>query len=99
MLEHYLGQFEEFVLRSVAACELPSYGGDVHERIQKAVGHDVSVSSVYTTLHRSVKKGYLEMDRGDAASSRGGRAKTFFRITEEGHRMLKQTRVIRKNIK
>ena len=88
----HLGEFEQVVLLAVAR-RAHSYGAAVHEEIQETTGRDVTIATVYVTLSRLARKGYLSeaVELGDA--ERGGRPKKVFRLTGQGTEQLKQARL------
>ena len=57
---------------------------------QKSRGREVSIGSVYITLARLGDKGLVSSRVGEPTPERGGRAKTYFRITAKGLREVQQ---------
>lgn len=55
-------------------------------------GREVSVGSVYAALGRLELKGLVASRLGESASVRGGRAKRYFRMTEQGLGSIRETR-------
>lgn len=87
----YLGEFEMVVMLGLARLEDEAYGMTVFEEIRDVTGRDLTIPAVYVTLNRLEKKGYVEARTGNASPERGGRAKKYYRITDEGHRVLAST--------
>jgi DNA-binding PadR family transcriptional regulator len=52
----------------------------------------VVVGSVYAALERLEGKGFVSSEVGEPTPERGGRAKRYFRITEDGLRQVRDTR-------
>jgi DNA-binding PadR family transcriptional regulator len=50
------------------------------------------VGSVYAALERLEAKGLVASSLGDPTPERGGRAKRYFRVTQEGLRQVRETR-------
>ncbi len=88
----YPGEFEVMVLLAVARLGDDAYGMTIRREIQEATGRDVSVPSVYVTLNRLEKKGYVESEMGESTGDRGGRAKRYFRLRPEGVDALETSR-------
>ena len=84
----YLGEFELVVMLGLARLEAEAYGMSIFEEIKEVTGRDLTIPAVYVTLNRLEKKGYVTSRTGEATSERGGRAKKFYRLTEEGERAL-----------
>jgi PadR family transcriptional regulator len=49
------------------------------------------VGSLYLTLGRLESHGFVSSRLGDATAERGGRAKTYYRVTAKGMRAVRQT--------
>ena len=88
----HLGEFEEIVLLAVARSE--GHGAAIHAEILDATGRDVSIPSVYVTLTRLSKKGFVSADVDHAGHDRGGRPRKVFTLTEAGVRELQAARVV-----
>ncbi len=86
-----LGTFEYIVARAVSHLGANAYGVEIRRKILDCTRRDVSIGALYTTLRRLEKKGYLKSCVGEATPERGGRAKTFFRISAPGERVLRAT--------
>lgn len=59
---------------------------DVMTHAVESSGRNIALGSVYITLERLETKGLDTSERGEPTAVRGGRAKTFFRITALGLR-------------
>ena len=55
------------------------------------MNRDVSVGSVYKTLERLKRKGFVEARLGDPTPVRGGRAKQYFVVTTSGRHALERS--------
>ncbi len=78
-----------FVVGLAAACD-EAYGVPIAQAIEHSSGRPVSIGSVYVTLDRLAKKGLVCSRLGEPTAERGGRAKTYFRITAAGLRGVQQ---------
>lgn len=61
-----------------------AYGVPIGAEIADRTGREMLLSSVYATLELLERKGLVLSRLGEATSKRGGRAKTYFRLTAEG---------------
>lgn len=86
MAREFLGGFELLVLLALIRLGDDAYGVPIGKVIQESSGRDVALGSVYITLERLEAKGLVTSERGEPTAVRGGRAKTFFRITAQGLR-------------
>jgi len=51
----------------------------------------VSIGSIYTTLDRLERRGFVSSRQGEPTPERGGRAKRYFRVEGEGIAALEET--------
>lgn len=88
MEKSYLGEFEELILTIVGILRDEAYGNAIVQEIKERMERDVNLSAVHVTLYRLEDKGYVKSSMGGATSSRGGRRKRIFTITNTGLSML-----------
>lgn len=86
MAREFLGGFELLVLLALIRLGDEAYGVPIGKAIQESSGRNVALGSVYVALERLEAKGLVTSERGEPTAVRGGRAKTFFRITARGLR-------------
>ena len=82
----FLGGFELLVLLALIRLGDGAYGVPISEAIEENSGREVALGSVYITLERLQNKGLVSSALGEPTAVRGGRAKTYFRITARGLR-------------
>jgi PadR family transcriptional regulator PadR len=93
MREHtYLGEFELMVLLAILHLGGDVYGVPLARELSAVRGRDVSVGSVYAALARLELKGLVTSSLGESTPERGGRAKRYFRVTEQGLSSVRETR-------
>jgi len=88
----FLGGFELLVLLALIRLGDEAYGVPISEAIEDSSGKEVAMGSVYITLERLEQKGFVSSRLGEPTAERGGRAKTYFRITAKGLREVRQAR-------
>jgi PadR family transcriptional regulator PadR len=86
----FLGGFELLVLLALIRLGDEAYGVPISEAIEESSGRNVALGSVYITLERLENKGFVSSALGEPTAVRGGRAKTYFRITAKGLREVRQ---------
>lgn len=95
MAEHnYLGEFELMILLTIIRIGDEAYGVPLSRELELLRGRRVSVGSVYAALDRLETKGLIASSLGEATPERGGRAKRYFRITEQGLSSVRETRTV-----
>ena len=88
----FMGGFELLVLLALIRLGDEAYGVPISEAIEEGSGKEVAMGSVYITLERLEQKGFVSSRLGEPTAERGGRAKTYFRITAKGLREVRQAR-------
>jgi DNA-binding PadR family transcriptional regulator len=86
----FLGGFELLVLLALIRLGDEAYGVPIADAIEESSGREVAMGSVYITLGRLERNGLVSSKLGEATAERGGRAKTYFRITATGLREVRQ---------
>ena len=69
-----------------------AYGYEIQRELEETAGRSVSIATVYVTMERLEKKGLVDSWLADPTPVRGGRRKRFYRLTEDGLRVLGDTR-------
>jgi DNA-binding PadR family transcriptional regulator len=64
----------------------------VRRELQKTSGREIAIGSVYATLDRLERKGYVSSSRSDPDPVRGGRSRRHFQVEQRGLTALAQTR-------
>lgn len=92
MGKHYLGEFEEVVLLTVAILYGEAYGIAIIDEIEKRLDRKVSMGALQTSLRRLESKGYLKSEFGEATKMRGGKRKRYFNLTDFGKKALEEAK-------
>jgi len=87
-----LGGFELIVLLALLRLGDEAYGVPISNEIEASGARNVSIGSIYITLKRLEEKGLVSSTLGEPTAARGGRAKTYFRLTARGLREVRQAR-------
>lgn len=76
--------YELMALFAILRLGKDAYGVPIAQEIEVQSGRRVAVSGVYAALERLERKGLVMAELGEATPQRGGRAKTYFRLTTKG---------------
>ena len=68
-----------------------AYGVPISAEILARTGREIATASVYAVLERLEDQGLVTSALGEATAARGGRAKTYFRLTAKGVSQLRET--------
>ncbi len=89
---NHMGQFEFMTLVAMMRLDENAYGVAIAREIKAASGRDVALASLYLTLGRLEANGLIASKRGEPTPERGGRAKTYFKVTAKGIREVRDAR-------
>jgi PadR family transcriptional regulator PadR len=87
-----LGEVELLVLLAVLRLKGEAYAVPIRQVIQDESGVSLSRGTIYVTLERLERKGYVYSWFSDPVAVRGGKARRFFRLKPPGLAALKGTR-------
>ncbi len=79
-----LGEVEQLVLLATLRLDRDAYPVAVRDEIEACTHIALSRATVYITLDRLERKGYLTSWFGDPTPARGGKAKRLFRVEPAG---------------
>lgn len=92
MSKHHLGEFEEFVMLTVALLYGEAYGLSILDEMERRLDRNVSIGSLQTVLRRLEKKGFLRSELGEVTPERGGKRKRYFFLTQYGQKSLQDAK-------
>jgi len=86
-----LSEVEHLVLLAVLRLDDAAYAVSIGDEIRGRAGVTLSRGTVYVTLSRLAKRGYLSSWFADPTPERGGKAKRLFKVQPEGLQALERT--------
>jgi DNA-binding PadR family transcriptional regulator len=87
-----LTRLEEAILIAVIRLKDDAYGVPINREVSKIFGRNYTMGGLYFVLDQLVRKEYLKKRSADPMPKRGGRSRTYYRITLEGKEALENTR-------
>lgn len=94
----YLGEFEEFVLLTIAMLYDNAYGLAIKKTLAGQTGRSVSIGAVHAACNRLEDKGFLQSKWTEATKKRGGKRKKCYVVTPAGQFALEQVRALRQKM-
>lgn len=85
----YLSQLELMVLLAILRTRESAYGMSVAREIEQHSGREVALAGIYAALERLEEKRLVRSERGAPTPERGGKARTYFDVTEKGIKALR----------
>jgi DNA-binding PadR family transcriptional regulator len=83
-----LGELEQLVLIAVLHLGDDAYAVSIRDEIEARTRIALNRSSIYVTLDRLERKGYVRSRFGAPTPERGGKAKRLFQVSPAGQRAL-----------
>jgi DNA-binding PadR family transcriptional regulator len=93
-----LSKAEEMVLLAIWRLEKEAYGVTIRRQIRKDTGRDYTFGTLYGLLRQMDRKGYIRKFQTVPLPKKGGRSKTYFKLTSSGIRALKEAIALHKRI-
>ena len=90
----YLGELDLMLLLTILHLGEEAYGVLLSRELALRRGREVSIGGVYAALDRLEIKGLVRSSLGESTPERGGRAKRYFHVTEQGLRSVYETRSV-----
>ena len=85
-----LTKSEELVLLTIWKMQENAYGVALRRKIKDETGKDIPYGTLYFLLDQLRIKQYVRKITGEPTPKRGGRSKSFYKITPEGKEALKE---------
>ena len=90
----YITRQEEMVLIAIYKLGKGASLVSIRHYLNENTDNHWRMSSIYILLDRLQKSGYLEYSIGDPTPVRGGRAKKFYRISNDGLKALRKVQKV-----
>ncbi|MFM9837922.1 MAG: PadR family transcriptional regulator [Cyclobacteriaceae bacterium] len=90
-----LGEFEELVLLTVASMVSEAYSVAICDDLEKKTNRSVKLGVVHSVLNRLEEKGLAKSKLGEATSTRGGKRKRYYTVTNAGKSALLKSKELR----
>ncbi|MFC2139143.1 PadR family transcriptional regulator [Bacteroidota bacterium] len=94
MSSKYLTRHEEHVLLAILNLRDEAYLVTIQDFLRKHAKTNYSFGTLYVSLKRLERAGYLESIIGESIAKRGGKAIKYYRLTKEGYKILKETQKV-----
>jgi PadR family transcriptional regulator PadR len=89
-----ISRAEELILLAILALGDNAYGISILEFLQNKTENVWSFAQIYDPLDRLNRKGYVKKRQGGSTPERGGRPKSFYKLTADGRKALLEIRTV-----
>lgn len=87
-----ISRAEELILLAILSLGDDAYGISILDFLQEKTGMAWSFAQIYDPLDRLTRKGYVRKRSGGSTPERGGRPKSFYKLTTDGREALVEIR-------
>jgi PadR family transcriptional regulator, regulatory protein PadR len=94
-----LGEFEELVLLTVGILYDNAYSVAIQRELSSQTERNISISAIHSAVYRLEEKGLLDSRMGEMESTRGGKRKRLFTISQAGKVALEKASEIRNKLR
>lgn len=85
-------RLEEAILVAVLRLDEEAYGVTINREVSKIFGRNYTMGALYCSLDQLYQKGLVSKTLAEPSPERGGKSKTFYRLTREGKAALEAVR-------
>lgn len=93
-----LSKAEEMILLTIYRLEDDAYGVTIRQHILETADKDYTYGTLYGLLEQLVRKDYVVRVKGEPTPERGGRGKTYYRLTKIGVEALKHSQQMHQRV-
>ena len=93
-----ISKAEEMVLLAIWRLTDEAYGVSIREQIRRDTGKDYTYGTLYGLLRQMDHKGYIKKITGEPLPKKGGRRKTYLKLSPAGIRALKDAIALHKRM-
>lgn len=88
----FITRLEEAILIAILRLEDKAYGVTINKQVSKACQKKYSLGALYFALDQLLRKGYVNKNIKHFYQAKGGRSRTYYTLTEEGRKALREVR-------
>lgn len=89
---------EQILLLAIWRLGENAYGVPIREEVVRLTKKNIVYGTLYNSLDKLVKKGFVVTSRGEPTPERGGRSKIFYTLTKAGMAALQQAKELQSNL-
>ena len=87
-----LTRLEEAILVAILKLADDAYGVTINREVSRIFNKTYSMGALYFSLDQLYEKGHVRKEVGEPTPKRGGRSKTYYRLTREGQEAMRAVR-------
>jgi DNA-binding PadR family transcriptional regulator len=93
-----LSRSDEILLLAILSLRDNAYGVTILKEVYKKTGKKMKIGGLWVSLDILCKRGLLTKWLGDPTPARGGKSKIYYKLTEEGLKVLKEVKKLQESL-
>ena len=89
---------EQILLLAIWRLGENAYGVTIRDKVIEISGKKIVYGTLYNSLDKLVKKGYVRTTRGEPSPERGGRSKIYYMLTRDGATALRKSKELHESL-
>jgi len=89
---------EQILLLAIVQLRDNAYGVTIREKVVEMAQKKVVYGTLYNSLDKLVKKGYVDTIRGEPTHERGGRSKIYYTLSKDGKIALQKSKELQESL-
>jgi len=89
---------EQILLLAIVQLRDNAYGVTIREKVVEMAQKKVVYGTLYNSLDKLVKKGYVDTTRGEPTHERGGRSKIYYSLSNDGKIALQKSKELQESL-
>lgn len=91
-------RLEEAILIAIWRLKDNAYGVTINKQVSKSTKKNYSMGALYFALDQLLRKGHVSKTKKLFYHEKGGRSRTYYSLTEEGIKALREARAYQKSL-
>ena len=75
---------EQILLLTIWRLDEEAYGFNIRDKVSEYTKKEIAFGTIYNNLDQLIRKGLAISYKGEPTAVRGGKRKTYYRITDDG---------------
>lgn len=89
---------EQILLLTIWRLGENAYGVSIREKVVKMTKKNIVYGTLYNSLDKLVKKGFVVTRKGEPTHERGGRSKIYYTLSDDGLAALQQAKELQSSL-
>ena len=85
-------RLEESILIAIWSLGENAYGISINRGVSQTIGKNYTMGALYFSLDRLFRNGYMHKIARNVSQEKGGRSRTYYRLTPKGKQALQEVR-------